>query len=214
MRLAHLSRLITLVPVVVGCSLLFGSPHAMELDELELELLPGDIVFQESRSSQSAALKAATGSRYTHVGLVERRGDAWFVLEAVQPVKRTPLAQWVDRGVGGHAVVKRVTDSPGAERLDAVLDTAAAWIGRPYDLPFLWSDDALYCSELVYKAYQRGAAMDLVPLRRHGDYALTSPEVQAKISQRYPEGIPVDEPVVAPSDLFDAPGLAVVGVVD
>ncbi len=200
--------------VLLGCTALPGRSAAVELVELEPLLQQGDMVFQESRSSQSAALKAATGSRYTHVGLLEHRDDGWWVLEAVSPVKRTPLADWVARGVDGHAVFERLDPPLEPAQRDAVLATAAGWLGRPYDLPFLWSDDALYCSELVWKAYRRGAGLELVPLRRHGDYQLTSPEVQAKIRERYPAGIPADEPVVAPSDLFGAPGLVVVGVVE
>jgi hypothetical protein len=200
--------------LVLGC---VGWPGATDAGSLEVvgpQLREGDVIFQESRSSQSAALKVATGSRYTHVGLIERRGDAWWVLEAVSPVRRTPLADWVERGVDGHAVVKRPVDSLGAEQLEAVLEQARSFLGRPYDLPFLWSDDALYCSELVYKAYARGAALELTALRRHGDYQLASPEVQAVVRQRYPQGIPVDEPVVAPSDLFSTSALVTVAVLD
>jgi uncharacterized protein YycO len=211
-RLFHATLSILLL--VIGCAAWPGASGAADLAELAPLLRDGDIIFQESRSSQAAALKAATGSRYTHVGLMESRDDGWWVLEAVSPVKRTPLADWVARGADGHAVIKRVEASMEPAQLDAVLTTAAGWLGRPYDLPFLWSDDALYCSELVWKAYERGAGLELAPLRRHGDYQLASPEVQAKIRERYPAGIPTDEPVVAPSDLFDAAGLRTVGVVE
>lgn len=205
---------LALLLLVIGCTAWPGSSGAADLAALEPLLQEGDILFQESRSRQSAALMAATGSRYTHVGLLEARDDSWWVLEAVSPVKRTPLADWVARGADGHAVVKRVEAPVEPAQLEAVLAAAAGWLGRPYDLPFLWSDDALYCSELVWKAYDRGAGLELTPLRRHGDYQLASPEVQARIRERYPAGIPTDEPVVAPSDLFDAPGLSTVGVVD
>lgn len=49
----------------------------------------GDIIFHKSQSSQAAALRDATGSDYTHVGLLyEREGDLQ-VLEAVEPVRWT-----------------------------------------------------------------------------------------------------------------------------
>jgi len=41
------------------------------------------------------------------MGLVLFRDGKPFVLEAIGPVKYTPLAEWVDRGVGGKCVVKR-----------------------------------------------------------------------------------------------------------
>lgn len=53
------------------------------------EPAPGDLVFQQSRSQQSAIIGEVTGSRWTHVGVVfERRGRLW-VLEAVSPVRWT-----------------------------------------------------------------------------------------------------------------------------
>lgn len=117
----------------------------------------GDIIFQESRSKQSEAIRQATGSRYTHVGLVFGAGtDAPHVLEAVQPVRRTPLRDWIMRGHGAHFVLMRLRDS---EHLDvAGLQRAAEkFLGRSYDTTFDWSDDRIYCSELVWKAYERAA---------------------------------------------------------
>jgi hypothetical protein len=54
----------------------------------------GDIVFQTSKSPQSRAIQLATGSRYSHMGIVYLRGGVPFVFEAVQPVKLTRLNDW------------------------------------------------------------------------------------------------------------------------
>ena len=51
----------------------------------------GDIVFQESTSSQSTAIAAATGSRWTHVGVVFIEGGEARVFEGVQPVGSSSL---------------------------------------------------------------------------------------------------------------------------
>ena len=56
----------------------------------------GDIIFQTSLSQQSHAIQLATHSKYSHCGLIFKRKsgvDEWCVLEAVQPVKWTPLAE-------------------------------------------------------------------------------------------------------------------------
>jgi hypothetical protein len=71
----------------------------------------GDIVFQESKSRQSEAIQLATHSRYSHMGIVYVRDGEPYVFEAVQPVKTTPLEEWVARGVGGHYVAKRLQDA-------------------------------------------------------------------------------------------------------
>jgi uncharacterized protein YycO len=174
-------------------------------------LRTGDVIFQESTSEQSAALKLATKSRYTHVGLVVLRDGAPWVLEAVQPVRWTPLAEWVDRGVGDHAVVKRLRTPLDDATLLRVVASAQAHVGKAYDFGFRWSDDQMYCSELVYKAYQDGAGVELAVLPTHQDYDLTDPRAQAAVSKRYPGGMPRGEPVVAPSDLLGSPLLVEVG---
>jgi len=46
----------------------------------------GDIIFHESLSGQSKALKLATKSRYTHVGIMFKENGKWIVYEAAQPV--------------------------------------------------------------------------------------------------------------------------------
>ncbi len=57
-----------------------------------IDLRDGDLVFQTSRSMQSKAVALATRSHLTHMGVVFiDRGEPW-VLEAVEPVKRTRVA--------------------------------------------------------------------------------------------------------------------------
>src|SRR5690242_12417227 len=70
----------------------------------------GDIIFHTSHSSQSEAVQRATGSPYSHMGLVFRRDGSPCVLEAVATVRCTPLARWVAGGSGGHFVLKRLKD--------------------------------------------------------------------------------------------------------
>ena len=63
-------------------------------------LMEGDLVFQESRSAQADAVKAATGSPITHMGIVTLVGGQPHVYEANGPVGRTSLQSWKRRGVG------------------------------------------------------------------------------------------------------------------
>ncbi len=167
------------------------------------------MVFQRSTSGQAAAISAATGSDWTHMGLVRLMNGKPVVLEATQPVKLTPYATWVARGVDHRVAVKRLVEAdsvwtPAAlERLDAL---QAQWLGLPYDAQFGWGDEALYCSELVHKALSGAADIELAPLRPLGSYAVSDPALRRQIEARWGE-VPADLLVVAPSDLFDAPGL-------
>lgn len=170
----------------------------------------GDIVFQTSTSNQSLAVQAATHSPYSHMGIVLLRGNAPYVLEAVQPVRYTPLKAWLDRGKDGHYVIKRLS-SPLSNRAKTRLHTEAApYLGRPYDLTFEWSDQRIYCSELVWKLYKTAANIELAPLARLDSFDLQAPAVRSKLRERYGTHIPAAEPVISPAAIFASPLLVTV----
>ncbi|PKK88674.1 MAG: hypothetical protein CVV64_17680 [Candidatus Wallbacteria bacterium HGW-Wallbacteria-1] len=167
----------------------------------------GDIVFQESRSSQSEAIKRATNSRYSHMGLILIRDNAFFVCEAVQPVKLTPLKEWAARGVQGHYVVKRLRNRDSLltpTKLKRLEELGLEFLGRPYDILFEWSDDKIYCSELVWKIYNRALGLEIGKLRELRDFNLTDPIVMKLMKERYGNNIPLDEKVISPADMFDS----------
>jgi cell wall-associated NlpC family hydrolase len=173
----------------------------------------GDIVFQTSRSPQSLAVQRATSSPYSHMGMVFVRQGQAFVFEAAGRVRYTPLAAWVARGVGAHVVVKRLSDAA------ALLDPAAverlrkearSFAGRPYDPAFAWSDERIYCSELVWKIYQRALGIELGRLQKIREFKLDDPAVQEKIRERYGAHIPLDEPAISPVAIFASPRLVTV----
>ena len=78
---------------------------------LENKLQNGDIIFQTSQSNQSKAIQLATHSPYSHVGIIYQIDGKWYVYEAVQPVKLTPIQKWIKRGKNGHFVVKRLKNA-------------------------------------------------------------------------------------------------------
>ena len=173
----------------------------------------GDIVFQDLESSQSQALKLATGSEYTHCGIVFENDGSFVVYDAVGPVRTIPLQEWIRKGVNRHVVAKRLDTlrrSLTGETLEQMRLVAERHLGKDYDLVFDWSDDQMYCSELVWKVYQEGMALELTPLRQLGSFRLDHPVVKAKLQERYGDSIPLNQPVVTPSDLFDSENLKLV----
>lgn len=177
------------------------------------QLRDGDLVFQQSRSEQSRAISLLTKSRYTHMGIVFHEGGEPFVLEAVQPVKRTPYRRWVMRGVDRHVVVKRLADASTVlttEVVQRMKSIGESFRGKSYDTVFAWSDERLYCSELVYKLYDRGAGVRLGAPQKLGDFRLDHPAVADEVRARYGAKVPVDEPVVSPQAMFEDPRLVTV----
>jgi hypothetical protein len=174
----------------------------------------GDIIFQTSRSSQSIAVQRATGSPYSHMGVILQKKDGLCVFEAVATVRCTPLEQWIKRGVDGHYVIKRLKDDrefrlpEGRKRL---IETAGSFSGLPYDLTFEWSDARIYCSELVWKIFNRAFGISIGELSKLRDFDLTSPAVKQKIVERYKGNIPLGENVISPSSMFDSKLLVEVG---
>ena len=168
----------------------------------------GDIVFQTSRSAQSQAIQLATHSAYSHMGIVLYRNGEPFVFEAVAQVRFTPFQEWVRRGEGGRYVAKRLLDSEllrDPRKLSALRQAALAFAGRPYDPYFEWSDDRIYCSELIWKAYDRGLGIQLGALAPLSTFDLSSQLVKAKLVERFGNRVPSDERVISPSVIFDSP---------
>ena len=167
----------------------------------------GDIIFQTSLSSQSYAIQAATNSRYSHVGIVYLNEGSPFVYEAIGPVKNTPLDQWIKRGEKGHFVVKRLKNASDVLTKDAVermMSAGAAYEGKPYDLTFEWSDDRIYCSELVWKIYKQALDIEVGTLQKMKDFDLSDPKVRFKVKERFGDNVPFEETVISPSSIFNS----------
>jgi uncharacterized protein YycO len=171
------------------------------------EVKDGDLIFQTSRSAQSKAIQQATNSRYSHCGIIYNEKGQFYVLEAVQPVKTTPLDQWITRGEKGHFVVKRLKNADQvltAETLRSMKKEGENFKGKDYDLTFEWSDDKIYCSELIWKIYQRATGLEIGNLEKLSDFDLTSEVVKKKLKERYGDKIPMNEAVISPAAIFDS----------
>ncbi len=179
-----------------------------------LGLRDGDLVFQESRSSQAAAVAAATGSRRTHMGVVLLDAGRPLVLEAVEPVRLTPFDAWRARGAGGRVEIRRLREADRIlvpsmlARLQAL---GRSWVGRSYDTTFRWDDDRLYCSELAWKRYDRVTGIQLGRLQKAGDLQLGNPAVRALLKARFGQAgaarFDPAETVVTPQAIFEDPRL-------
>lgn len=177
------------------------------------EIQNGDIIFQTSKSSQSKAIQLATNSKYSHMGIIYRIDGELFVYEAVQPVKLTNLNNWINRGENGHYVIKRLVNSDKIltqATLTKMKQVGEKFKGKNYDLYFEWSDDKIYCSELVWKIYKEGAGIEIGELEKLSDFDLQNKIVQQKMRERYGENIPLDERVISPAEMFNSDKLKIV----
>lgn len=166
----------------------------------------GDLIFQTSESKQCEAVRIATKSKFSHCGIIYDINGKWLVFEAVQPVKLTPIEDWIKHGKDNKYVVKRLKDESvlKPEVLQKMKEYSQQFDGKEYDAYFEWTDNRIYCSELVWKIYKNAAGIELSKLREMKEFNLEDPRVQKILKERYGNAVPLEEKVVAPSDLADS----------
>jgi len=167
----------------------------------------GDLIFQTSLSAQSKAIQLATKSKYSHCGIIFKDKNGYFVLEAINQVKATPLAQWIARGQGKHFVVKRLKNADqvlNPAMLVKMKSAGQQLTGKAYDLTFEWSDAQIYCSELIWKIYERSTGLRIGKLEKLRDFDLSNDIVKKKMKTRYGNKVPMNETVISPVSIFNS----------
>ena len=165
------------------------------------QFLDGDIVLQTSQSSQSQAIQLATHSKWSHVGIIFYKGATPYVYEARGPVGFRTLKDFVSSGVGGKYLVRRLKQGLSLGDVKRLYSEGQKFLSKPYDIYFEWSDDRIYCSELVWKMYQNALGVSIGTLQKLGDYDLSSPQVQKIIAERYGSDVPLNEDVISPESI-------------
>lgn len=166
----------------------------------------GDFIFQSlPRAELVRAIEGISGSKYSHVGLVVRKDGGWYVREAAAHVADTPLFIWIARGRGGDIDVYRL-QGPAAANIPAFVAASARYLGRPYDYRYSMDDAAIYCSELLYKAYYDATGVRLGKLRKLGD--LNWRPYVSTIEQYEGGPVPLGRDMITPYELSRAGELA------
>ena len=171
------------------------------------EIKNGDLIFHTSRTGQSKAIQLATKSKYSHCGIIYKDGNDCYVFEAVQPVKRTSLDSWIARGQDGKYVIKRLKNADQVltpTTLIKMKQVGDQFNGKNYDRTFEWSDDRIYCSELIWKIYQRATGIEIGKLEKLSNFDLTNEAVLKIMKERYGNKIPTEEIVISPASIFDS----------
>lgn len=164
----------------------------------------GDIVFQTTGGARGKAIQLATHSQYNHCGILFFENNEWVVYEAVQPVGKISLEDFNARG---KATVMRLKNSQSVltnEAIEKLKNAFKKYDAKNYDMAFNWSDKEIYCSELVYKLYDNALQIKLCVPRKLRDFDLTNKLVKEQLSLTYGNQIPLEEPMVAPSDIANS----------
>jgi cell wall-associated NlpC family hydrolase len=176
--------LLLALPLLVVAAALWARFTAPAIASLP-PLANGDLVFQTDRSTQMLAILFATGSLYTHVGIIDiDQSGRPFVLEAAGKVRRIPLQDWLHHGYARRLTIERLSglDAATAAKITAKAET---YIGTPYDIFFRLGTDHLYCSELVYDAFLQGGQIELGKLQSVSDLNINNFAVRKIIETRW-----------------------------
>jgi len=201
--------IVTIIAVLISSC----GTSTKQQQNISSQLQNGDIIFQTSLSRQSKAIQDATGSRYSHMGIIYKDNGQFYVYEAVQPVKLTPLQQWVQRGEKHHFVVKRLKSAnrlltPGA--LAKMRKIGEQFMGKDYDSYFAWSNKQIYCSGLVWKIYKEALDVEIGQLQTLADFDLSGHLTSKIMQERYGENPPVNELVISPAAMYKSSELETV----
>ena len=174
-----------------------------KLSKVQTSYKDGDIIFQSSQSEQCEAVRIATNSKFSHCGIIFYEGEKCYVYEAVQPVKKTLFKDWIKHGLDSKCLIMRLKDTTSLNKssLDKMQSYSKNFFNKDYDIYFEWSDEKIYCSEYVWKIYKTGANIELCNLEKLSSFNLEDYRVKAILKERYGSNIPLNEKVVAPSQL-------------
>jgi hypothetical protein len=164
----------------------------------------GDVIFQSLPHNDLVdAIEGITHSPYSHCGVVLRdKNDVWVVIEALGPVGETPLLGWIKRGRGGDFAVYRL-DPKYEPLIPEFKKQLLAFLGRPYDSNYDMSNGhAVYCSDLVYLAFNSAAGEKLGTLERLRD--LDWKPFEDFIKSEQGGGLPLDRVMITPASLSRA----------
>ena len=210
-----MGRKILLIFILVAVStgaFYFVSGKYQHKQSVEPILKDGDIAFQTLCGDLGEAIQLATHSKYDQCGIIYKEANDLYVYEAIGPVTKTPLDEWIKRGNGSHFVIKRLKDTNKLSKtvIEKMKNEGKEFYGKDYDGYFDWSDDKIYCSELVWKIYKRGANIEIGKLQHLKDFDLTSEPVKKQLQQRYGYNIPLEDTVISPISVYNSDQLILV----
>lgn len=212
------AAILAVVPVLASC-------HQEKADTL----MTGDLVFvgipmdySLEEGSMDEAITNATGSpdslNLIHVAIAEVDAEGKWIIDATikRGIDRHPLDTFITDftlkdGSLPVFIVKRLKDPSKASEYVA---NTRKYLGRPYDLHFMPSDDSLYCSELVRDCYITAGGeyiFDTVPMN-FKDSSGEFPLYWRQLFEILQAPIPQDLPGTNPQQMSQSPALVATSV--
>ncbi|WP_086930066.1 YiiX/YebB-like N1pC/P60 family cysteine hydrolase [Agarilytica rhodophyticola] len=164
--------------------------------------LQGDIIFQSLPNGDIAnAIEGATRSPYSHVGIVISTSTGWKVREAIESVHDTDLSVFIERGRNNSIDVFRLK-SKYQKYIPKFIRATQKYLNHPYDIRYRMDDESIYCSELIYKAFNDATGLRMGKLVKLGELHWGKYE---KLIKSIEGGtVPINRKMITPVDLSKA----------
>lgn len=183
-----------------------------------VQVQPGDLLFvTAARTGLSGAINEATARAdapsFDHVGLVADGTDGPAVLHAdEQGSREQPLPAFLAeaRARARQVIVYRLVPAQRATIPQAIA-TARTLLGKPYNATYLQSEDSLYCSDFVERAFRADAVFALQPMNFRNPQTGEMPAYWTAFFERHGMPVPQGAPGTNPNDMAAAPVLQRVG---
>ncbi|MFV0484406.1 MAG: YiiX/YebB-like N1pC/P60 family cysteine hydrolase [Bacteroidales bacterium] len=162
MKTKHKIPMILLGIIMLSCTTIYKK------DELQ----SGDLLFQTAgNSSLSQAIDKVTqtdsATHYSHVGIAKIKDDGSVVVLHAGIEGGTcevPLNIFLSpKGKTVQTVLYRLTKNWQYTVVDAIAK-AETMLGKPYNFSYVLSDSSHYCSEFIYKAFEKDSVFELNPM--------------------------------------------------
>lgn len=176
---------------------------------------PGDILLHSAKCGQYCdSIRAVTNSQIDHAAIVVKAPKTstlplvskFFtkdgeVVEAWTPIaKRTNLAEFIARDSGQYIQLRLKPEYMNKNSINDVVKIAQSYVGKEYDYHFEESEDKIYCSELVYKAYEKGANIPVGKVQRISEFGRKS--AKGYWTEHFNGNIPWERQIISPAGLL------------
>lgn len=190
-------------PLAVIVAVLLAVGFYYRLDRIALYMLSdkqeGDVLMQSLPHSELVdAIESASQSPWSHCGILVRRDGHWQVAQALGNVHYTPLIEYLIQDRDLRVASYRVQGITGEQRAQ-LQPGIGKLLGKPYDINYEPDDRKIYCSELVWKVYDRELGIHWGAWEAFG--ALNWQPVEAFVRTVERGKLPLDRMMITPVGL-------------
>jgi len=172
----------------------------------------GDLIFQDldCGSLCEAIEKVEKGYQNTnisHMGVIVKYDNKFYVAEAYGQVKKTPLKEFLYRTTDNNGTpkvivgrIKKQYFKQYANNFKKILDTL---YGKPYDEEFEINNGKYYCCELVYEIFKNKKGENLFKLKQMSFTNMETTKIDSvwiEYFHKLKKNIPIGKPGCNPAN--------------